>query len=188
MSIVVAVSKGGRTVMAADTQTNFGHEVLPPDNLATTKIQRIGDVILGRSGWGIYDNILRDVLERGQPAPALDDASAIFGFFTELWKVLHQRYAFVNDQSKRKDGPFGDLGGSFLVANGAGIFYVAPNLGVTRFEKYYAIGSGADYSLGAMHQLYDREQDCERIARAAVETAMTFNINCGGNVDVLELG
>ncbi len=133
MSIVVAVSKGERTVMAADTQTSFGHEVLPPDNLTTTKIQPIGDAILGRSGWGVYENILRDVLEREQP-PTLDDAPGIFGFFTQLWKVMHQRYAFVNDQSKRKDGPFGDLGGSFLVANAKGIFYVAPNLGVTRFE------------------------------------------------------
>jgi len=186
MSIVVAVSKGERTVMAADTQTSFGHEVLPPDNLSTTKIQRIGGAVLGRSGWGVYENILCDVLERGQP-PALDDAQGIFGFFTQLWKVLHQRYAFVNDQSKRKDGPFGDLGGSFLVANANGIFYVAPNLGVTRFEKYYAIGTGADYSLGAMHQLYDREQDPASIARAAVSTAITFNVNCGGNVEVLEV-
>jgi len=187
MSIVVAVSKGERTVMAADTQTSFGHEVLPPDNLTTTKVQRIGDALLGRTGWGIYDNILSDVLARGQPVPTLDDSSGIFGFFTQLWKVMHQRYAFVNDQSKRKDGPFGDLGGSFLVANAHGIFYVAPNLGVTRFEKYYAIGTGADYSLGAMHQLYDREQDPERIARSAVSTAITFNINCGGSVEVLEV-
>jgi len=186
MSIVVAVTKGGRTVMAADTRSNFGSEVLPPDNQTTRKIRRVGDALLGRSGWGVYDNILGDLLEQDEP-PALQDAPDVFRFFNGLWKLLHRRYAFVNDQSKRKDGPFGDLGGSFLVANRNGIFYVAPNLGVTRFEKYYAIGAGADYSLGAVHQLYDREQDAEVIARAAVETAIAFNVQCGGPIDALEI-
>jgi ATP-dependent protease HslVU (ClpYQ) peptidase subunit len=186
MSIVVAVFKEGRAVMAADTQSTFGAEVLPPDNQTTHKIQRVGDALLGRAGWGVYENILGDVLER-EEAPQLLDAAAIFGFFNGLWKLLHERYAFVNDQAKRKDGPFGDLGGSFLVSNQNGIFYVAPNLGVTRFEKYYAIGAGADYSLGALHQLYDREPDAQVIAKAAVATAITFSVRCGGPVETLEI-
>jgi ATP-dependent protease HslVU (ClpYQ) peptidase subunit len=185
MSIVVAVAKKGKTVMAADTQSNFGTEVMPPDNLTTTKVRRVGRSLLGRSGWGVYDNILGDLVERRE-TPELDDTGRIFRFFTDLWKVLHERYAFVNDQSKRKDGPFGDLGGSFMVANANGIFYVAPNLGVTRFEKYYAIGAGADYSLGALHQLYDGEGDAEQIARAAAETAVAFSVRCGGEIEVLE--
>jgi ATP-dependent protease HslVU (ClpYQ) peptidase subunit len=186
MSIVVAVAKQGRTVMASDTQTSFGTETLPPDNQTTTKVRRVGGSLLGRSGWGVYDNILGDLLDRDE-TPGLDDTRSIFRFFNDLWKVLHQRYAFVNDQAKRKESPFGDLGGSFLVANEKGIFYVSPNLGVTRFEKYYAIGTGADYSLGAMHQVYDREHDAGRIARAAVETAIALNVNCGGRVEVLKI-
>lgn len=186
MSIVVAVAKRERTLMAADTQSNFGAEVLPADNQSTLKVRRVGRSLLGRSGWGVYDNILGDLLDEGE-GPELDDTRSIFRFFTGLWRVLHDRYAFVNDQAKRKDSPFGDLGGSFLVANRNGIFYVSPNLGVTRFEKYYAIGSGADYSLGAMHQLYDRENDVAQIARSAVETAIAFNVNCGGRIEVLEV-
>ena len=72
------------------------------------------------------------------------------------------------------------------MANSNGVFYVAPNLGVTRFEKYFAIGTGADYSLGALYQLYERETDVARTARAAVETAIAFNVNCGGSVELWE--
>jgi ATP-dependent protease HslVU (ClpYQ) peptidase subunit len=186
MSIVVAVAKAGRTVMAADTQSNFGAEVLPPDNQTTSKVRRVGRSLLGRSGWGVYDNILADLLERGE-TPELADTGSVFRFFNDLWKTLHERYAFVNDQAKRKDGPFGDLGGSFMVANRNGIFYVAPNLGVTPFKKYYAIGAGADYSLGALHQIYDREGDAGRIARAAVETAIAFSVRCGGEIQSLDV-
>jgi len=184
MSIVVAVTKHDRTVMAADTQSSFGTKVLPQDNYA--KIRRVGSSLLGRVGWGIYENILDEVLAQRDP-PGLDDAPQIFRFFTDLWKVLHKRYSFVNDQAKHKGSPFGDLGGSFVVANRQGIFYVAPNLGVSRFKQYYAIGTGADFSLGALHQLYDQQDDVEQIARAAVQTAEAFNVNCGGEIESLEV-
>lgn len=186
MSIVVAAAKANRTVMAADTQSNFGTEAAPPDNQVSSKVRRVGGSLLGRSGWGVYHNILDDLLGHDEP-PVMDTASDIFRFFNKMWRVLHERYAFVNDQSKRKDSPFADLGGSFLVANRQGIFYVAPNLGVTRFEKYYAIGSGADYGLGAMFQLYEREEDAGSIARAAVETAIALNVNCGGRIELMEV-
>ena len=186
MSIVVAVARDDRVVMAADTLTSFGNEVSPPDNQRSTKIRQVGGSLLGRSGWGVYNNILDDLLDAEKP-PALDDSASIFGFFNELWKTLHKRYAFVNDQAKRKDSPFGDLGGSFLVANKSGIYYVAPNLGVTTFKKYFAIGTGADYSLGALFQLQSGTADAEAMARAAVETAIAFNLNCGGEIDLLEV-
>ena len=187
MSIVVGVIGHGRTVMAADTQSSLGAEVLPPDNQASMKIRRVGDSLLGRAGWGVYDNILEDHLAQ-EDVPDLGDAAKIFSFFTHLWKVMHKRYSFVNDQAKRKDSPFGDMGGSFLVGNLNGIFYVAPNLGVTRFNHYYAIGSGADYSLGALYQLHGREQDVSQVAQRAVETAIAFNANCGGKIELQETG
>ena len=50
-----------------------------------------------------------------------------------MWKTLHQRYSFVNDQAKRKDSPFADLGGSFLVANSNGVFFtIGRNFDLTR--------------------------------------------------------
>ena len=186
MSIVVAVSKAGRTVMAADTQSNFGNRAVTPDNQTTPKIRAVGGALLGRDGWGVWDNILDDALGSAAPPP-LGDAREIFGFFNGMWKLLRERYAWAGGHAKQKDSPFGDLGGSFLVASRGGIFYISPNLGVTRFEKYFAIGSGADLGLGALYQLHDREPDAERIARAAVETAIALNVNCGGPLQVLEL-
>jgi hypothetical protein len=155
--------------------------VVTPDNQATTKIRRVGPSLLGRTGWGVYDNILEDLLARTDE-PDLGDRLAVFRFFTRLWGVLHKDYAFVNDQAKRKDSPFGDLGGSFLVAGPGGIFYTSSNLGVTQFHQYFAIGSGADYSLGALHSLYDTDDDAPTLAHKAVETAIAFNVHCGNAI------
>lgn len=184
MSIVVAVRKDGATVMAADLQTSFGSEVVPTDNQKSRKIRKLGSTLFGRTGWGVYENILDDWLA-DRTAPEVRGSADVFAFFKELWKGLHDGYAFVNDQSRGKDSPFGDLGGTFLMAAPAGIFYVSPNMGVSEFEQYYAIGSGADYALGALFARYDGDEDAEALARTAVEAASTFNVHCGGGVDLL---
>jgi ATP-dependent HslUV protease, peptidase subunit HslV len=183
MTIVLAVHKNDETVIAADTRLSFGNEIIPADNLRVEKILRAGSSYIGSSGWGLYDNILADFL-RGRDEIKLDDGSSIFSFFLDFWQELHKRYPFVNDQSSDKDSPFGDLDAKFLIVNSAGIFLVGNNLSVRKFEKYYAIGSGSSYSLGALDTLYDRKLDAETIARRAVLTAIKFDKSCGGDVDL----
>ena len=58
---------------------------------------------------------------------------------------------------------------------------------MSRFEQYFAIGSGAEYSLGALHRTFGDAADAADVARKAVETAITFNVHCGGPVESLRL-
>ena len=187
MSIVVAVRKNGRTVMAADSLTSFGDsQRIPSANSTTAKVQRVGGSLLGSTGWAIYDNILDSFLAT-RPGPDLSFERPIFEFFLELWRALHERYTFVNDQSQGKDSPFGDLDSSFLIGSPKGIYKVSHDLDVCRFEQYYAIGSGSEYALGAMYSLYDQNLNADEIARRAVHTAMQFDVHCGGEVECLAL-
>ena len=119
---------------------------------------------------------------------SFDNKQQIFSFFITFWKDLHEKYNFVNDQSdKEEDSPFGDLDSTFLIANPKGIFYVSSNMSVTKFEKYFAIGSGANFSLGTMFAMYDLNFTAEEIARKSVESAMAFNIYCGGEIDLFHV-
>jgi ATP-dependent protease HslVU (ClpYQ) peptidase subunit len=43
---------------------------------------------------------------------------------------------------------------------------------VTEFQKFYAIGAGCDYAIGAMHVMYNQERSAEEIARLAIEAAI----------------
>ncbi|MHC4219764.1 MAG: Ntn hydrolase family protein, partial [Planctomycetota bacterium] len=123
-----------------------------------------------------------DTLAEKKPPP-LRDEREIFSFFLKLWHELHEKYPFVNDQPHHKDSPFGDLDASFLVANASGIYKVSQDSSVCRFDKYYAIGSGCVYALGALHQIYEQDADAAQLARRAVETAIEFDIYCGGEID-----
>jgi ATP-dependent HslUV protease, peptidase subunit HslV len=185
MSVVVAVRKGNTIAMAADTQTSFGDVRIPIDNLRARKITQVKGAWVGKTGWGLYDNIFADFLS-ARRRPPLTSEKGIYRFFLQLWRTLHEKYAFINDQCREKDSPFGDLDAAFLVVNPSGIYHVASDMSVTKFTKYYAIGAGNDYALGALHALYDDSRyDAQTLARRAVETASTFKMYCGGEVDVV---
>jgi ATP-dependent protease HslVU (ClpYQ) peptidase subunit len=186
VSIVVGIRKQGRTWVAADTQSSFGSNRVPGDNGGVTKLRRIGHAVVGTTGWGIYENILDDFLADVKHPP-LASRGEIFSFFLLLWKALHDHYPFVNDQSERDDSPFGNLDASFLVANKGGLYYVASDLSVTPFQQYCAVGSGADFSMGAAYILYPSDASAEEIARRCVETSSAFNLYCGGSVEMLEV-
>jgi ATP-dependent HslUV protease, peptidase subunit HslV len=187
MSVVVAVQKGGRVALAADTQTSFGDTRIPSDNLRARKISKVGNAFVGKTGWGIYENIFTDFLGTRRRTPDLGNERAIYSFFLGLWRELHEKYGFVNDQCHEKDSPFADLDATFLVVNRNGIHHVASDMSVTRFEKFFAIGAGCDFALGALCVLYDEDYDAAALARKAVEAAMTYKVYCGGDIDLVEV-
>jgi len=184
MSIAVAVRKGSEIVVAADTQENFGDRKILRAAHVASKILRVGSTYVAMTGWGLYDNILRDYLAR-MKRPRLGSEREVFSFFVAFWRQLHKRYSFVNDQVEEQEpSPFADLDASFLVVNRRGIFHVSSNMSVMEFKQYYAIGSGAPYALGALQALYSQRLDAEAIARAACAAATSFDVYCGGELDV----
>jgi ATP-dependent protease HslVU (ClpYQ) peptidase subunit len=187
MSIVVGVRKDGETWVGADTQSSFGSNRVPPGNGGVTKLRKVGRAVIGTTGWGIYENILDDFLASSKLGK-VETKDQIFTFFLDLWKALHEHYPFVNDQSDRDDSPFGNLDAAFLVASPHGLYYVASDLSVTEFRKYCAVGSGADFGTGAAYILYDTELGAKEIVRRSVETACAFNLYCGGDVELLQVG
>lgn len=184
MSIIVATQKAGYAALACDTQSYWGEIRINTDNHRCVKYRKIGASLVGSTGWGLYDNILDDYLAGRKDAITLLDSRSIFNFFLRLWKELHDKYTFVNDQcDKESDSPFGNIDASFLIVNKNGIFHVDSDLSVNRFEKYYAIGAGEDFALGALYSLYDTDLNAGDLARRAVEAAINFSTRCGGEIE-----
>jgi ATP-dependent HslUV protease, peptidase subunit HslV len=181
MSVIVAIRKGAQIVIAADSQDNFGDLRPPPENHEAVKLRVIGNAVLGSSGWALYDDIFAHYLQRRRVA--LTDRASVFDFFVKFWKDLRKNYSFVNDQpGKETETPFANLDASFLVATPGGIFLISSNMSVSEFRQYYAIGSGSDYAIGAVHALYEHEKDPATIAERAVRAAMAYDNSCGGRI------
>ncbi|MEM6335151.1 MAG: hypothetical protein AAF752_01210 [Bacteroidota bacterium] len=189
MSIIVAVRKGSETVVAADGLISFGTRRVPAGNIRCEKLYRTGDAVLGVAGWSLYDDIVRDYLAGFDEPPALGSKAEVFQFFQLFWGALHERYPFVKDQPDDADSPFGDIDSSFLVAHPNGLFFVSSDLSVTEFTQYYAIGSGTDFALGALHALYRQDSlDAEALALQAIDASIAYDVHCGGPVSFERVG
>lgn len=188
MTVAAAVNKNNRLVIGADTQTNFGDNCMPGDNYGVSKILTINGSYIAGSGWGLYDNILKDVLlGKKNKNLKLNDEMSIFKFFNALYFTVKEEYSYVNNQCNSSSSPFADLDSRFLIANKNGIFFVSSIISVHKFEKYFAIGSGCDYALGAIHALYDLNYSAKEICQQAILTGMALNIHCGGHPDLCEI-
>ncbi len=186
MTAIVAVRKGKKAVIASDSLTSFGRQHVSEQNYSATKIRKIGNSYVALSGYTVYKNILDDYL-KDRKSVKLNTEKEIYRFVLRFWKELKDTYSFVNNQSNSKYQPFADLNSSFLILNKNGIFTVTGNMTVTKFNQYYAIGSGSDYCLGAMHSLYDSDLSVKEIARAALAASITFDPSCGGKIRMKEL-
>ena len=183
MSIVVGVQKDGLTVLASDSLSVFGSHREDQTNIINNqKILTVGAAYLGYTGWGLYGNILAHYLKKQKTQPKLTDETSIFSFFLKFLKDLRAHYNLVNDQASGDKDPFADLDSCFIVANRRGIFGVSSNLSVCQYRTFHAIGSGCDYAFGVLHALYDTKMSADQIARVAIEAAIRFDSDCGGEV------
>jgi ATP-dependent protease HslVU (ClpYQ) peptidase subunit len=182
MTIAVAVHKNGHTVIAADSLVNFGGQRFTGDNCAFHKIHRVGDSIMVWAGWSLYAEMLTAHLSK-HPPEALESEADVFAFFVTFWRAMRDEYT-MTDKGRNDSHPFADLDSVFLLANRFGIFRVASDLDVTQFQQYCAVGSGAKYSMGALHVLYDLIDDPAEIARRAVQVGIDSDVYCGGPVDI----
>lgn len=62
-----------------------------------------------------------------------------------------------------------------LILTPNGIFELDSYRGVDEYNKYWAVGSGRRYALGALHNEYDSEQSSEEIAIGAIKASCSFD-------------
>lgn len=188
MSVIAAVRKGRRLVIAADSQDNFGDLRPPPDNHSAFKLRQVNAAWLGSSGWAVYDDLFGHYLRKRSTRTNLNSREEVFDFFLKFWKAIRTDYPYVNEQSRDDDKtPFAELDATFLIGSPGGIFLVSSNMSVSMFSKYYAIGSGGDFALGAIHALYDDIADPTVLAERGIAAAKAYDSGCGGQTTVREV-
>jgi ATP-dependent HslUV protease subunit HslV len=104
---------------------------------------------------------------------SLDTPAGIFGTWRTMHKVLREEYHM--NPRRETDDAYETTRMTAVVANPRGIFGVTPARDVESFPRFWAIGSGTDYALGAMFVMYERTDDVEAIARAGIEAGAEFD-------------
>lgn len=190
MSTVVAVRRDGIACIAADSLTTFGDQRQAPGyDRYSDKLQRVGNGAISIVGSAAHMLVLESVVRGRRVRMDLRDRMTIFESFRALHAELKEHYFLNPKEDDQGDDPYESSRIDALVANPHGIFGIYALREVYEYSSFWAIGSGAEYALGAMFAGWeDPDASAVSIARLGVMAGIEFDTGSGAPVTTLEFG
>jgi ATP-dependent protease HslVU (ClpYQ), peptidase subunit len=175
VTTLVVVRKGDTVAIAADSLTTFGDTRLSAEHDRTyDKIIRHRDTYIGLCGSAAHQLVFASLLAKHADLDFADKA-AIFETFRKLHPILKEQH-FLNPKEE-EDDPYESTQITALIANANGIFGVYSMREVFEYNHFWAVGSGREFALGAMHSMYGRLRSAEAVAKVGIDAGTTFDKN-----------
>ena len=185
MTTIVVVRKGGTAVIAADSLTTFGTTRLAPAyDRHPEKITAYNDSFLGVAGSAAHQLVLENLLAK-MPDLDLHGKAAIYDSFRKLHPILKDE-AFLNPKEE-EDDPYESSQMTVMIANPSGIFAVYSMREVFEFDRFWAIGSGRDFALGAMYTIFAGPKSAAEVAEAGVLAGAEFDTGTSAPIALHEV-
>jgi ATP-dependent protease HslVU (ClpYQ) peptidase subunit len=185
LSTIAVARKNGAAVMVADALTTFDELKLPPElDAEPEKIFCVGDAAVGVVGFTAHAQVLENLLKTVE-APDFSSRAAIFELFRSLHPILKEEY-FLNPEAEEGD-PYESSQMALLVASPHGLFGVYDFREVHAYARYWAMGSGASYALGAMYAAWDHAATAREVAEAGVRAGCLFDRGSALPLQVIEI-
>ena len=177
MTTLVAVKKNGTVAIAADSLTTFGDTRLGRQYKGEhDKIIEIGDSFIGLCGSSAHHLVLSALLPKLEDIK-LGSRMEVYETFRRLHPILKE-HAYLNPKED-EDDPYESSQIVALIANPTGIYGVYTMREVFEFDRFWSIGSGRNFALGAMHAAYDTALAAQQIAEAGVAAGIEFDTASG---------
>ena len=175
MSTIVAVIKNGVACIAADSLTSFGDTRQPAEYVSDYEkiIRFAGDNYIGIVGSAAHHLVMQNLLEKHADKVDFSDRFSIFESMRQLHPVLKDEY-FLNSKDEDEDS-YESSRVDALIMNRNGIFGLYSLREVDEYTRFWAVGSGSEFALGAMRVAYDLYDDAEAIASAGIEAGACFD-------------
>ena len=181
MTTVCVARKGAQLAIAAESLVTFGDTRLPHGYEDNDKLFKVGDSYFGMSGTTAHFPVLRKALSSlGRDEIKLRTRDEVFDTFLKLHPKLKEQF-FLNPKEEDAD-PYESSQFTVLIANPWGLFGVYSYREVFEFERFWAIGSGRAFALGAMHASYARARSAGEVARIGVAAGCEFDKNSAAPV------
>jgi len=181
MTTICVARKNGQVAIAADALVTFGDTRLAHGYEANDKVFRIGDSWVGMAGTTAHFPVLRKALGGLPPDELrLHSRDEVFDTFLKLHPKLKEHF-FLNTKEEDAD-PYESSQFTVLIANVSGIFGVYSYREVFEFDRFWAIGSGRAFALGAMYAAWDKARTAREVADAGVRAGCEFDKNSAGPI------
>jgi ATP-dependent HslUV protease subunit HslV len=181
MTTICVACKAGQVAIAADALVTFGDTRLAHGYEANDKVFRIGDSWIGMAGTTAHFPVLRRALG-ALPKQDLNLGSRdeVFETFLKLHPKLKEQF-FLNTKEEDSD-PYESSQFTVLIANATGAYGVYSYREVFEFDRFWAIGSGRSFALGAMYAMFDKARTAREVAELGVRAGCEFDKNSAAPV------
>jgi len=180
MTTLVAVKKSGMVAIAADSLTTFGDTRLGRQYKGEhDKIIEIAGSYIGLCGSSAHHLVLSALLPKLEDI-RLGSRLEVYDTFRRLHPVLKEQ-GYLNPKED-EDDPYESSQITALIVNSSGIYGVYSYREVFDYERFWAIGSGRNFALGAMYAAYDRCRTAEDVAKIGVEAGAEFDTATQGPI------
>jgi ATP-dependent protease HslVU (ClpYQ) peptidase subunit len=173
MTTIVVVKKNRAIAIASDALVTFGETRLPHGYEVNEKIFQIGDSYIGLAGSTAHFAVLADAMRNLGDECKLGSRVHVFSTFQRLHGVLKEKY-FLNPKEDESD-PYESSQITAVIANPTGIYGVYSYREVFSFDKFWGIGSGRNFALGAMYAAYERAASAREVAEVGVKAGCEFD-------------
>jgi ATP-dependent HslUV protease subunit HslV len=170
--------KNGVACIAADSLTSFG-EVRQSAEFVTDSdkiinFDQAGEKnYLGIVGSAAHHLVMQDLLNNHPDKIDFSDRAAIFKSFKTIHPILKEEY-FLNGKEDEDDA-YESSRVDALIVNASGIYGLYSLREVEQYSKFWAVGSGSEFALGAMLAVYEQFDNAEQIAEAGICAGTTFD-------------
>ncbi|MFK8068233.1 MAG: MFS transporter [Gammaproteobacteria bacterium] len=187
MTIIVAVRKGKKAAIAADTQYSQGNTVVPGDMRSyPKKIHNVAGAYVGIAGTSAHHSVFRSLAANKPDLFNFDNAEAIFETFRRIHPILKKEYfVYTNESDGSQEYESNQMNG--LIVSKGGIYSFFSYREIAEYRLFWACGSGKSYSLGALDALYTSRKPAKEIAELGVLSACKFDKSCGLPLESYEI-
>lgn len=174
MSTVVVVTKNKSACIAADSLTSFGDTKQSAEFVVSSdKIIQGDGFYMGIVGSAVHQLVLRSLFNNHSNKIDFSDQLSIFESLKQIHPILKDEY-FLNSKEEDED-PYESSRVDSLLMTVNGIYGLYSLREVDEYTRFWAVGSGAEYALGAMHSVYELLDSAELIAKAGIEAGSKFD-------------
>jgi len=184
MSTIVAAVKNGVACIAADSLTSFGDTkqsaefVVNSDKIlslpnSTMSADSLSMTYMGIVGSAAHHLVLQNLVVDHADKVDLSDRMSIFITLKTIHPILKEEY-FLNSKEEDEDS-YESSRVDALIMNENGIFGLYSLREVEQYSRFWAVGSGSEFALGAMQTAYEIYDTAEQIAQAGVVAGATFD-------------
>ncbi len=173
MTTCVVVKKNNEVAIASDSLVTFGDTRLSNAYEANEKIFKVGESYITLAGTAAHFPVMRKLLTEMDEECKLGSRDEVFETYSKVHQILKEKY-FLNVKEDEED-PYESSQITSLVANPYGIFGVYSYREIFSFDRFWGIGSGRNFALGAMYAVYEKAESAREIAEIGVRAGAEFD-------------